>query len=394
MRGWNVRVPLLCGLAVLLLLAGVAPAVSAWYMSNVSVSPSGDLKSGDEVSIAFSIIMDSPFEVGDELAMSTELGTSSGATKPTWAHTVYVDGIENAGTTEAGKTVYVAGWDISYDNADQTILAVTLKGTVQPVTSTTNISILTVKELNSGGTTISSTVNTISRKIISTAQVSEELSAAQSNLSQLRSDIDDKSAIGVDVSEAEAKYSSASSALSSAQSKTSSDYSTALVEISSAETLITEGETLLNKAWAEKVISDAQVPMTKVNTLINYFKVNLSLSSDTRVSSLVSSEETAEQYLSSANDYLSQSNYDQARIKANQAFEKANQTYTDALALNATVSTSVTTSSGGNVLSGIYGTITKGIGSSWKFILIGVVIVFVVVGILYWRSRSRWDELG
>ncbi|MEN6610324.1 MAG: hypothetical protein ABFC24_05735 [Methanoregulaceae archaeon] len=393
MRGWNSRVPLLCGIAVLLLLAGAAPAVSAWYMSNVSVSPSGDLKSGDEVSVTYNIVMDSAFEVGDELMMSTELGTTSGTGKPTWAHTVYVDGIENAGTTEAGRTIYVAGWDISYDHADQTILAVTLKGTVQPVTSTTNLTILTVKELNSGGSTISSTVNTISRTIISTAEVSSGLSAAQSSLNQLRTDIDDKSAIGVDVSEAEAKYSSASSALSSAQGASSSDYSTSLKNIASAETLITEAETLLNKAWAEKVISDAQVPMTKVNTLVNYFKVNLSLSSDARVSSLVSSEETAEQYLSSANDYLSQSNYDQARIKANQAFEKANQTYTDALALNATVSGSVT-GSGGNVLSGISGGITKGIGSSWKFILIGVVIVLVVVGILYWRSRSRWDELG
>ena len=92
--------------------------------------------------------------------------------------------------------------------------------------------------------------------------------------------------------------------------------------------------------------------------------------------------EVAVSYISNANDYITSGNYDQARSKAADAFSKGNESYTDALARQ------------------------KQLMAGWQFpalpklpggifLIVGViVIVLVVVGVIIYRKRSRWDELG
>jgi hypothetical protein len=356
--------------------------VSAFTVGQTAITPTGDLKPGDDITVSFVVTFDSTFPIENSLQLQTDLGTNSNPAK--WTTTLVLDGVSNPRPGQSGKNIYIGGWDLSYAKGKETALQVTLEGLVPSLTSSQNITLMKVQELNSNNQPISGSARTESRFIISSAEVSQNLADRQARIAQFRKDIDAKAAIDVDVSDAEAKYSAAKIAIDSAQSASASQFSAALKNLNDASTLITDGETLLNKAWAQKAITDAQSPLSKVDDLITYFKVNRSMSNDPRISPIIATKESASQYLSSANDLFNQGNYDQARIKASQAFDKGNQSYTDALALKQAIGEA----------SNPLDVVTKPLGANWKYILIGVGVILVIAGIIYWRSRSGWDELG
>jgi putative exporter of polyketide antibiotics len=71
----------------------------------------------------------------------------------------------------------------------------------------------------------------------------------------------------------------------------------------------------------------------------------------------------------------------QARQKAQDAFLKGNESYTEALTRQ------------NQLMSGWSLPIPK--LNSTMFIIIGIVaVILVVVGVIIYRKRSRWDELG
>ncbi len=86
-------------------------------------------------------------------------------------------------------------------------------------------------------------------------------------------------------------------------------------------------------------------------------------------------------YISNANDHIAEGEFGLARQKAQDAFLKANESYTEALTRQKEVS------------SGWIPSIPK--INSTMFIILGVVaVILVVVGVIIYRKRSRWDELG
>jgi hypothetical protein len=354
--------------------------VSAFTVGQTAITPTGDLKPGDDITVSFVVTFDSTFPIENSLQLQTDLGTNSNPAK--WTTTLVLDTVPNPRPGQSGKNIYIGGWDLSYEKK-QTSLQVTLEGLVPSLTSSQNITIMKVQEISSGKA-ISGSAETISRFIYSATEIGQNLAERQAQIAQFRKDIDAKAAIDVDVSDAEAKYSAAKIAIDSAQSASASQFSAALKNLNDASTLITDGETLLNKAWAQKAITDAQSPLSKVDDLIAYFKVNRSMSNDPRISPIIATKESASQYLSSANDLFNEGNYDQARIKASQAFDKGNQSYTDALALKQAIGEA----------SNPLDVVIKPLGANWKYILIGVGVILVIAGIIYWRSRSGWDELG
>ncbi|PKL58514.1 MAG: hypothetical protein CVV34_01890, partial [Methanomicrobiales archaeon HGW-Methanomicrobiales-5] len=73
--------------------------------------------------------------------------------------------------------------------------------------------------------------------------------------------------------------------------------------------------------------------------------------------------------------------YSQSRSKSQEAFSKGNESYTDALARQK------------QLLSGWSFSLPQIPGGI--FIVLGVIVVILVaVGIVIYRKRSRWDELG
>lgn len=131
-------------------------------------------------------------------------------------------------------------------------------------------------------------------------------------------------------------------------------------------------------------MANAQIPITNVDAVIAWFKGNQSTANDPQLASIVAMREVAVSYISNANDYITSGNYDQARSKAADALSKGNESYTDALARQKQI-----------MNSGWFPSITLPKLPGGIFLIVGViVVVLVVVGVIIYRKRSRWDELG
>ncbi len=351
----------------------------AYTVNSVSISPSGSLTPGTTVDASFTIQMPSGSSNVNSLQLYTQLE------KPKWSYVISVNDIQNAQTASSSKTLTIGSFLLTYKSGDDVKVIVTLEGTAPSVTATTNQSIIQISEVDSNGHA-SETKYTRSALVINTGDVTTAISNANSQLSQFRTDIDEKAALDIDTSAAEAKYNDAQSKITTAQSLPSTQYNDAMNYINSANSIISDGETLLDKAWAEKEISDAQGPINNVDVLIASFQANASTSKDARLSEVITKREVAVSYISAANDALINGNFAQARTKAEDAFSKGNESYTDALSFQASVEANPFAS---------LGAIGSFFSSSVIFIIVGIIVVVViVVGIIIYRKRARWDELG
>jgi hypothetical protein len=307
--------------------------------------------------------------------------------KPKWSYIINVNDIANGLTEASTKTVNINSFLLTYKSGDDVSVTVTLEGTAPAVTATSNQTLIQVSDVDSNGHA-SDTKYTQSVLVVNTNDVTTAIANANSQLSQFRTEIDEKAAMDIDTSAAEAKYNDAQSKINTAQSLPSTQYSDALSAVTTATSTISDGETLLDKAWAEKEISDAQGPINNVDALIAYFQGNSSTSSDARLSEIITKREVAVSYISAANDALTNGNFAQARTKADDAYSKGNESYNDALTFKTSVEATW------NPLGGL-GSIGSIFSSGVLLIVAGVIaVVLIIVGIIIYRKRSRWDELG
>ncbi|MFA6363617.1 hypothetical protein [Methanoregula sp.] len=367
-------------IAVLFLI--IVPAASlAYTVNSMQISPSGSLTPGTTVDLSWKIQMPSGSTSANSLQMYTQLE------KPKWSYIINVNGVAN-GLTEAGtKTVTINSFLLTYKSADDVSVTVTLEGTAPAVTQTENQTLIQISDVDGNGHA-SDTKYTQSVMVVNTNDVTTAIANAKSQLSQFRTEIDEKAALDIDTSAAEAKYNEAQAKITSAQSLPSTQYSDALNNINTAISTISDGGTLLDKAWAEKDISEAQGPINNVDSLIAYFQGNTSTSTDARLSEIITKREVAVSYISAANDALTNGNFAQARAKAGDAYSKGNESYNDALTFKASIQATW------NPFAGL-GSIGSIFSSSVIFIIVGVIaVVLIIVGIIIYRKRARWDELG
>lgn len=359
------------------------PAASAFTVEGYQIDPSGSLTPNTPVTISFKVgfvaSSDLTFPAGSDLVLTTDL------TNAKWTYTLILDEVENARNPEGGKTLELSGFELSYPSSVDEAIRVTLEGTTPSVDTTTEKVMLNVHEVDTHGSTITSTQIEKKVLIINSGDVTKVVSEKNTNLQALRSHIDEKSAIGVDTSEAESYYSDAQSKISTASSRPATQYTDALNDLTAAQTSIDAGEKAVDRAWAENEVANAQIPINNVDNVIAWFKGNKSTADDNQLSAIIAKRESAVNYLSTATDEISNGNYDQARNKAAEAFSKGNESYTDALARK-----SVLLNSGWQLPIPSLPKLPGGI-----FLIVGVVIVILaIVGVIIYRKRSRWDELG
>ncbi len=368
---------------IVALLALIVPAVSVAYTVNsMAINPSsGALTPGTTVDLSYTVQEPSGQSTTNDLVMYTQLGS------PQWSYIIYVNGNPTAPTQSQSKTLTISGFLLTYKSSDDVSIGVTLSGVAPTVTQTSNQTLVQIYEDDSNGNQIG-TPYTQTAMVVNTNDITTAISNANTQLSQLKTDIDEKSALGIDTSAAEAQYNTAQSQITQAQALPSSSYTDALNAITTATTSITNGETLLDKAWAESEIATAQGPVNNVDALIAYFQGNSSTANDPRLSTVITEREIAVSYISSANDFVTNGNYASARSKAEQAYTEANQSYNDALTFQAAVEATW------NPFAGL-GSVGSIFSSSVLVIVVGVVaVVLIIVGIIIYRKRSRWDELG
>jgi len=368
-------------LAAILLLC--TPVVSGFSVSSISIDPSGSLTPGTPVMVSYKIQFAASsgetFPSGSELQMSTDLE------KPKWTWTLILDGIENPRPQTSGKMLSLSGFELSYPSKVEQALRVTLEGTAPTVDKVANKSIIKIQEADQNNNIIESSKVDRTAMVINPAEAKTAIAAKRTDLQTFRSHIDEKAAIGIDTSAAEFKYNDAKSKIDAADALPTTGYATALTYLTTAQSLIDDGEKSLDKAWAENEVLNSQTPITNVDVVIGWFKGNKTTADLPELSPIISKREIAVSYISTANDEIASGNYAQARSKAAEAFAKGNESYTDALALQKKTMS-------GFDLGGMLGGILK---SGVIIIAVAVVvIVLIAVGVIIYRKRSRWDELG
>lgn len=351
---------------LLLALVCVAQAVSAFDVKTATVNPaSGDLEPSQEVTAHYVIAynMDPANSDGESFDFST------GLRDPAWTFIVYRDGIPIYTTEKTGYYPSLGSFELAYK--DKVELDVQLRGTV-PKTSSGEIEIVKLEHIKNKH--VEGTPYRMTRKVVSAEQVGSSLSVQQQNLKTLKADIDARAADGVDVSAAQAKYDAASKALTSAASAGPSQ---AASYIATAKKDIDEGVALLDKAWAEKSVADTGAAIESLDGMITYFVENRSMGTDPQVIAIMTKRESAVQFYSQAQDNLNAENYPLARSKAADGLSKANEALAEANALRERIGEGFNL--GGNLL-----------------LYIGVVVVIVlgIVGVVLYRRKTRWDELG
>jgi len=360
---------------LILLLIVCIQTVSAISVSSVSIDPSGSLTPSTPVTVSFKIENPGVFASDSELQMFTDLE------KPRWTYTIIVNGIENLRPVMGGRTLTISGFELNYKTSDEVSVRVTLEGVAPVVTQTINKTLVRVTEYDSLGRAVTSSQFEKKALVINTGEVSSVIASRDAGLQVFRTHIDEKAALGIDTSAAEVKYNEARQEMDSARNRPSNQYAEALTDLSESTAAIEAGETALDKAWAESEVAAAQVPIGNVDAIIGWFKGNSSTANDNQLPAIVAKREVAVSYLSNANDDIANGKYPQARVKAQDAYAKGNESYTEALARQKQLS------------SGFIPALPN-IGGS-LFVILGIVaVVLIVVGVIIYRKRSQWDELG
>jgi hypothetical protein len=266
---------------LLFILLVCIPIASAYTVSSITVNPSGDLTPGTPVTASFTIQLAGSggytFDSESTLDLLTELDN------PRWNAVLVLNNIDNPQQLDNKKNVYLSGYVLSYPSSDvKENLRVTLQGVAPTVTSTTIKTVVQIQELDSRNNVVSDSMVTVSRRVINIAEVTKLIAIRKSDLQIFRTHIDEKEAMGIDTSTAEAKYSAALAAINDALSTPSSQYAAAYASLTNAQNLIIEGEKLLDEAWAEKVVRTT-LATTSVPTplLTTQFPVTIALTTTT-----------------------------------------------------------------------------------------------------------------
>lgn len=351
---------------LLLALFCAVQAASAFNVKTATVNPaSGDLEPGQQVTAHYVMTYSMVTSDGDDESFEF----STGLQNPSWDFIVYRDGIAIYTTKKTGYYPTLTEFEIAYDKG-KIELDIQLRGTV-PASTSGKLEVIKIQHLRE-----KDVVDTYSmvRDVVNPDQVVSSLSAQQQQLKDLKADIDDKTSQGVDVSAAQAKYNAASQSLNSAAS---AGPSKAAGYLATAKKDMDEAKSLLDKAWAEKEVSDTAATLESLDGLITYFVENRSMGGDPQVVSIVTKRESAVQFYTQAKDNLNANNYPLARSKAADGAAKANEALGEATALREKIGEGF--NFGGNLL---------------LYVGIGVVVVLVVAGIVLYRRKTGWDELG
>ncbi|KDE56462.1 hypothetical protein [Methanoculleus sp. MH98A] len=353
-------------LILLLALVCVAQAASAFDIKTETVNPaSGALEPGQQVNARYVLTYDMITDTGNDETFEF----STGLQNPVWDFIVYRDGVAIYTTKKTGYYPVLTEFEIAYGDGDIELDA-QVRGVV-PSTGNTKVLVTKIEHLRDEDVR---DTHSLTRDVVNAAQVEGSLATQQQRLKDLKADIDEKAADGVDVAAVQAEYNAASQALTSAASAGPSQASS---YIASAKTDIDEAIALLDKAWAEKSVADTGAAIESLDGMITYFVENRSMSADPQVVAIMTKRESAVQFYTQAQDNLNAENYPLARSKAGDGLNKANEALTDANALREKIGEGF--GLGGDLL---------------LYIGIGVVIVLVVAGVVLYRKKAGWDELG
>ncbi|KUG15557.1 hypothetical protein ASZ90_014802 [hydrocarbon metagenome] len=356
---------------------------AAIQVGNVLITPTGDLVSGvTRSSASFTVSFPSSggytFDSTHILQMDTDLD------QPTWTYNTILDGIENPSKTESGPNIRVSGWELSYPSSRTVSLKVKVDGTAPTVAISEEKIIFRVRETDSRNVVVGTEV--VRKKlVINPATLGESIQTESARLTGIRSSLDQLAGSGLDLAGVETKYGQAAAYLQSSQQAT--DSTSKQSNLNNAKKLIDEMNATVAELQARHAIATAERSLQQTDEIITYLRVDKNMGSDAQLLSIITRWDIASDRLSGARDLFAEGDYQEAASRATDAATRGDQVLTEAAALKEKADS--------NPVANLFGGISGGIsGILWPVLIIIVIVILVVAGIVIFRKRRRWDELG
>jgi len=377
----RLSVILVSSLVILCLVQACAALSSGGIVTNPTQVNA--LKPGDQITEVSGTINlpssgDMTFNPDDSVEFYTQLDGAS------WSVSIVINGIENPARTFGGTHATIGGFDLAYPttNYQSVSLKFSMTGGTVPASFTNgNIILVRALEVDPQSNQVSSAVYS-NGTVINPEALQTQVANAKANIASLKADIDTKVAMGVNVDAAMQQYNAANTALNTASNDVISDPTSVEPLLDSITTDISQANTALDQAWADYSIQQAKAQLSSVDGLINEFTVNDSLkTTDSRLVAIINKRDLAAQAISNANDLFTTGSYPSARGKAGDGLNLANQAWNLSLDLKSELGK-------GFSLPGL-----PNLGALLPVIVV-VLIVAAVAGVIIYRRRTSWDELG
>ncbi len=366
---------------------GLVQAGAALSGSGVTTSPPlaqlkalnpGDVVSEVSGTINLPTSGSETFNADDSVEFYTQLDDAK------WTVSIVIGGIENPARTYGGKRATIGGYDLSYPTSGYDAVALRFSMTGGKVPSSYqagDIILVRALELDEDSRQVGNGFY-VNGTVINVGAISSQLDRALADLATLRSAVQAQAAAGVDVTQAQAKLDQATTALTNAQNKIDTSPSEVPSLISTANTAIADGNDLLLQAEAEYSIDEAKAMLGSVDGLLTEFTVNDSIKeTDPRLVPIINKRDLAAQAISNANDLFNSGSYASSQGKANDGLAYANQAWNLSLGLKTELGQ-------GFQLPGLPNF------SALLPIFAVIIVVLVVVGVIIYRRKMQWDELG
>jgi hypothetical protein len=311
----------------------ILPISQAYQLSEVSIIPSGSLAPGTSVTASFQIDIDSlsrlsTFPEGNILQLITELDNAN------WTWWIQLDGRGSRQPLTRGRLLQMTSWELTYhkDVAKESV-RVLLEGTTPQVTSTQNKIIFDILELDQNFNIVPNSEIQKTSLVVNPVDIQNGIASLTNDLQSLRTEIDNKTALGADISKAEEKYREAMQEIKAAKIFPPSGYTNAMIHLVEAKALIGVGLKYSDEAWALKMVDDATAPLDAADKIITGIRENKSAADNTRLTEIISQRESAANLIKIAKGEIANGNYKEARSIAIRAREEGNKTFSNAVYL-------------------------------------------------------------
>jgi hypothetical protein len=305
------------------------PGSTGYRVSKISIEPDGPLTQGTPVIVSFKVDFPAD-ENGVTFPNDNILQFSTDLDRATWEYYLVLNGREELQPRNTGHVLVIYGEMLNNPGDVEESLVLRLEGKAPAVQHTKNITIIKIQQGGDCGRTIGTIVE-YNTMVFNVSEVSQIIGQVQSNLSQFRNHIDEKAAIGINTTDAAIKYQTAKEKFNASLNSSPNHVPDAYNSLIASETAINEGESLLDKAWAGKIVADAENQLNKANNTIDTIHANLSSSNDKRLSRSYAKRDAAISDIALARDKITQGDFPLARGYAYNAYEEANASYNEAV---------------------------------------------------------------
>lgn len=349
---------------------------SAYSVSSFAVDPTGSLDPDTPVNASVMI-----FNLPSEAIIApndTTIELVTDLDRPVWSATVLTKGNQTALPHKQGKMLLLSEWNASviFTSPAPIVLQINVSGRAPGVQRTSNQTIIRIFQRGLDGKPVAEADWSLTTVVVNTCCIAR-IDFHEDELQQFRADIEQNATMRIATGAAEEKFSEAQRNITSAKARPSTQYVQAFSDLDAAKMAIAGGERLLDKAWAEKAVADAQIPINNADNLIAWFTRNASTKDDAQLPAIISKRELAVSNLTAASEDIINGNYEQARSHAQKAFQNANESYSDALSRRQYLAISCWGCGSGDI-------------TQYEIPVAGIVaIILLIAGIIWWKKPRQ-----